>query len=150
LVIIQKPDWFGMEAGSATRLSFALTGLWWAGFGTYTFRHLRKDHETEARASVRTGFQELLYCLRRVPSIPLLGRFLLTFFFYNMGLQTVMNVATDFGMEELKLESGSLIVALLLIQLIAIGGAYFFAILSEKRGNVFALKMAVLMWTGII
>lgn len=150
LVIIQKPDWFGMEAGSATRLSFVLTGVWWAVFGTYTFRHLRNDHETEARANVRTGFQELLYCLRRVPSIPLLGRFLLTFFFYNMGLQTVMNVATDFGTDELKLESGSLIVALLLIQLIAIGGAYFFAILSEKKGNVYALKVAVLMWTGII
>ena len=150
LVMVQQPAWVGLEAGSATRVSFVLTGLWWAGFGTYTFRHLRADRETAAATPPRSGFAELLHCLRQVPSIPLLGRFLLTFLCYNMGLQTVMNVATDFGTEELKLEAGSLILALLLIQLIAVGGAYFFAMLSEKKGNIFALKTAVLMWVGII
>lgn len=150
LAIIQKPEWFGMEAASAMRLSFALTGLWWAGFGSYTFYHLRNDRKADPNAKTRTGFQELLHCLRRVPSIPLLGRFLIVYIFYSMGLQTVLNVTADFGKEVLKMETGSLIVALLLIQLVAIGGAYFFALLSGKRGNVFTLKVAVLMWTGII
>jgi len=150
LVFVMQPGWFGMETGSATRLSFVLTGLWWAGFGTFTFSRLRNDHETEARTDVENGFQELLKSLKRVPTVPLLGRFLLTFFFYNMGLQTVMYIATDFGKGELKLEDSSLIIALLIIQLIAIGGSYFFAILSERRGNIFALKVAVLIWIGIV
>jgi UMF1 family MFS transporter len=66
-----------------------------------------------------------------------------------MGLQTVMNMATDFGTREMKLETGNLIIALLIIQLIAIPGAIFFAALSKRKSNIYALKIAVSIWVGI-
>jgi MFS transporter, UMF1 family len=66
-----------------------------------------------------------------------------------MGVQTVMYVATIFGIEELHLEDSALILTILIIQLVAIGGAYAFAFLSGKYGNIRALIVAVIIWIGI-
>ena len=63
-----------------------------------------------------------------------------------MGVQTVMYVATLFGTEELHLESGALIVTILLLQVVAIAGAYLFAKLSERIGNTRALSWSVFIW----
>ncbi len=79
----------------------------------------------------------------------LLKRFLLAFFFYNMGVQTVMYVAAVFGDKELKLESSKLIITVLILQLVAIPGAYGFARLSRAYGNFMALIIAVIIWVGI-
>jgi UMF1 family MFS transporter len=75
--------------------------------------------------------------------------FLLSFFFYNMGVQTVMYVAALFGDKELKLESSQLIITILIIQFVAIGGAYLFSNLSFRFGNFRALIIAIITWIGI-
>ena len=66
-----------------------------------------------------------------------------------MGVQTVMLIATLFGSKELNLESSQLITVILVIQFVAIFGAYLFSYLSEKKGNIFTLKAAVLIWIGV-
>lgn len=66
-----------------------------------------------------------------------------------MGVQTVMYVAALFGDKELKMESGELITTILIIQFVAIAGAYFFAWLSKKFGNLHAIGIAILIWIGI-
>ena len=71
------------------------------------------------------------------------------FFFYNMGVQTGMYVATLFGDKELRLPAESLIVTILILQLIAIAGSYLFAFLSGKFGNIKALCIAVVIWVGV-
>jgi UMF1 family MFS transporter len=71
---------------------------------------------------------------------------LLAYFTYNMGVQTVMYVATIFGDEELKLESSALILTILLLQLVGILGAYLFSKLSERIGNTRALSWSVVIW----
>ncbi len=80
---------------------------------------------------------------------PLAKRFLVAFFVYNMAVQTVMYVATIFGSDELKLPGQSLIITILLIQLVAIPGAYGFSRLSERMGNTYALMVAVVIWISI-
>jgi UMF1 family MFS transporter len=72
--------------------------------------------------------------------------FLLSFFFYNMGVQTVMYVATIFGAGELHLPSSVLIAVILIIQFVAIGGAYLFSALSKRFGNIKALGIAISLW----
>jgi len=66
-----------------------------------------------------------------------------------MGIQTVMYVAALFGSKELKLESGQLIATILIIQFVAIGGAYLFAFISKKIGNINALLIALCIWVCI-
>jgi len=63
-----------------------------------------------------------------------------------MGVQTVMYLAATFGSKELKLKDAQLIMTILIIQFIAIGGSYFFAYLSKKKGNVVSLMVMIIVW----
>ena len=161
LAIIQGPEilggpkgvaLFGMSTGQATRLSFLLTGLWWVGFAQIPFFTLPADAGRPADAPASTdgwvlnGFRELAKVWAQLKDLPNLKRFLLAYFTYNMGVQTVMYVATIFGDKVLKLESTALIVTILLLQVVGILGAYLFAKLSERIGNTRALSWAVFIW----
>jgi UMF1 family MFS transporter len=63
-----------------------------------------------------------------------------------MGVQTVMYVATLFGDGELHLDSSILIMIILIIQFVAIGGAYLFSFLSSKLGNLKSIGIAIFAW----
>ena len=78
--------------------------------------------------------------------MPVLWLFLCAFFFYNMGVQTVMLIATNFGKEELALDTTVLIATVVIIQLVAIIGAFTMSRLSEKFGNFRVLMAVVLLW----
>jgi UMF1 family MFS transporter len=156
LVLIQGPTlsgepMFGLTTAKATQYSFLLTGLWWAGFAQIPFFTLPKDPGRPAGAAsdsgwLLNGFRELGKVWEETKKQPNLKRFLLAYFTYNMGVQTVMYVATLFGSEELKLDTTSLIITILLLQIVGILGAYLFAKLSERIGNTRALSWAVFIW----
>ena len=143
---------FGMTTGEATRFSFLLTGIWWVGFAQIPFFTLPADAGRPADAPVNNdgwvlnGFRELGKVWNQLEGLPNLKRFLLAYFTYNMGVQTVMYVATIFGDKVLKLESTALIITILLLQIVGILGAYLFAKLSERIGNTRALSWAVFIW----
>nr|AGU10137.1 Vacuole effluxer Atg22 like [uncultured organism] len=152
LVLVTFNKEIGIEKGMATRLSFLLTGLWWAGFAQIPFFTLPPDTGRAADAPaaeggwVLNGFRELGKVWDQLSQLPNLKKFLLAYFTYNMGVQTVMYVATIFGDKELHLESTALIVTILLLQVVAILGAYLFAKLSERIGNTRALSWSVAIW----
>ena len=160
LALIQGPEimggpkgvaMFGLSVGKATQYSFLLTGLWWAGFAQIPFATLPPDPGRPAGATsdsgwLLNGFRELGKVWEETKKQPNLKRFLLAYFTYNMGVQTVMYVATIFGDEVLKLESTALIITILLLQIVGILGAYLFAKLSERIGNTRALSWAVFIW----
>jgi MFS transporter, UMF1 family len=155
LVLIMFHSTFHLEEGFATRLAFLLTGIWWAGFAQIPFRRLPTDPGRPIGAVaaesgwVLNGFRELGKVWDQLAELPNLKRFLLAYFTYNMGVQTVMYVATIFGDKELHLESTALIVTILLLQLVAIVGAMFFSRLSERIGNTRALSWSVVIWACI-
>ena len=152
LVLVLKPELFGIKDDSmAPRLSFLFTGLWWFGFSHYTFAYLPKNvyHKKPQGHYLLNGFKELGKVWQQLKELPSLKRFLGAFFFYNMGVQTVMYVASLFGSKELNLPDDALITVLLIIQGVAIVGAYGFAWLSARVGNIKALMMAVIVWVGI-
>ncbi len=152
LVMIQKPDLFGItDPGLPARISFLMVGIWWAGFAQYTFYYLpSKVFERKAGGNViARGFQELLKVFKQVKADPRLRLFLPGFFFYIMGVLTVIYLASTFGTDELKLDSGFLIMTILVIQLVAILGAVIFANLSARIGNLPAIITAVIIWIFI-
>jgi UMF1 family MFS transporter len=85
----------------------------------------------------------------QVKHLATLKRFLFAFFFYNMGVQTVMLAAALYGKSELAIPTTNLIIAILIIQLIAIPGAYVISRLSESIGNMKALMICIIVWIGI-
>lgn len=152
-IFVLKPDWFGITDDSfAPRLSFVLVGIWWAGFAQVTFLKLPKGEPLPAKPDhslLANGFVELRKVLAQIKKLPVLRTYLAAFFFYSMGVQTVMLAATLFGSKELKLETSQLIATILVIQLVAILGAYVMAKLSERFGNLQVLLFVVLIWIAV-
>lgn len=152
IIMIEMPDVFWLsDSGEASRVSFLMVGLWWIGFSQITFKRLPDNvFGRKATGALFTkGYQELMLVWEKLKGLKVMKLFLLAFFFYNMGVQTVMYLAASFGAKELKLESSALIATVLIIQLVAVGGAYLFAYVSKIRGNKRALLIMVFIWVGI-
>jgi UMF1 family MFS transporter len=154
LAMIMQPGWFSIAVENSSlppRIAFLTTGIWWFGFAQYSFYHLPGNvYQRRPKGSwILNGFKELKHVLDQVRSLPMLKRFLLAYFFYNMGVQTVMYLAAIFGEVELRLPSEVLIITILIIQIVAVAGAYVFSRLSGRFGNIRALIIAVCIWIGI-
>ena len=153
LVMIMQPGWFGMAEGTTlpSRISFLIVGLWWIGFSAYSFYHLPANVYGKKRDGhyLTKGYRELVKVWKDIKKFPYLTRFLLAFFFYNMGVQTVMYVASIFGEKEIKLGTAELIITVLIIQFVAIGGAFLFSSLSARIGNLKTLMISLFIWIGI-
>ncbi len=134
------------------KITFLLVGVWWVAFAQITFNRLPISPKPERKArkhALVNGFHELKIVLNQVKNMPSLKRFLSAFFFYSMGVQTVMLVAIDFGIKELKLENSKLIITAVIIQVVAIAGAYAMSRLSAIYGNIKVLIFTVLLWIGV-
>lgn len=152
LLPILQPGWFGnISGGLASRIAFLCTGLWWLGFAQITFRTLPEPAATAAPSQgyLGRGYSELQLVWQKARQLPSLRRYLPAYFFYNMGVQTVMYLAALFGEKELKLDSGALIATILVLQLIAIPGAWLTSRLSGRIGNKGALLIILVIWIGI-
>ncbi|HEY0244088.1 MAG TPA: MFS transporter [Mucilaginibacter sp.] len=150
-VFVLFPAKFGLTATSSAQLSFLLVGVWWISFAYIPFTILPKgspNAQTHHTNLLRGGFIELGKVWHQLKKMPLLKRYLPAFFFYSMGVQTIMLVAASFGAKILHLPTANLIAIILIIQLVAIAGANLMAKLSEKFGNVLVLVGVVLIWIG--
>lgn len=150
LVLAAKP--LGMDESMPIKITFLLTGIWWLGFAQVTFARLPDSIATVSKHSgsaFTEGFIELRKVYAQVKQLPILKRFLRGFFFYSMGVQTVMMAATIFGSKVLHLEATMLIITVVIIQVVAIAGAWSIARLSMKFGNLRVLIAVVLLWIGI-
>ncbi len=138
--------------GEATRITFLLVGIWWVSFAQITFARLPNGSVNTERKKVnvfKDGFTEVKKVYAQVKSMPVLKRFLRAFFFYSMGVQTVMLAATLFGSKLLKLPDTKLIITVVAIQVVAIAGAIIISRLSAKFGNFKVLMGVVVLWVMI-
>lgn len=152
-LFVLKPGWFGMEEGSLpARISFLLVGVWWFGFGQFSLNRLPRSipaGEKNQRSILTNGYRELAKVWHQLMKMPVLKNYLFAFFFYNMGVQTVMLAATLYGKSELQIPTTNLIIAILIIQVIAIPGAYAISKLSSLIGNFRSLMLCVVVWIAI-
>ncbi|MGO1585945.1 MFS transporter [Mesonia sp.] len=156
LAMILMYDTFGFEDESLpTRLSFVLTGVWWIGFSQYTYYYLPQGNKKQklTRNVVFNGFKELKQIWNKIKENTELKRYLYAFFMYSMAVQTIMLIATYFGIEELNWgeqdPTTGLIISILLIQLVAVLGATLTSRLSAKLGNINVLIGLNLIWIAI-
>jgi MFS transporter, UMF1 family len=136
----------------SSRLSFFLTGIWWIGFSQITFYYLPKQVALKGKpifSYFSNGIRQLREVFESLKDLIQMRFFLIAYFFYNTGVQTVMLMAATFGAKVLNLDSSVLIATILVIQLIAIVGAQFFAVVSKYRGNLFSLSAMIVIWITI-
>lgn len=152
-VFVLKPEFFGIrDASFPARLSFLLVGIWWISFAQIPFRKLPSgspNYNALNKTIVKSGFQELAKVWHQLKEMVILKRFLLAFFFYSMGVQTIMLVAAGFGEKVLKLGTSKLIAIILIIQLVAILGALIMSFFAKKYGNIRVIIAVLLVWIGV-
>ena len=138
------------------RYSFVLVGIWWIGFSQYTYYFL-PNHRNVKKLHVDiifNGFKELNKVWQQIKHIVALRRYLGAFFVYSMAVQTIMIIAAYFGEKEVNWGSDSkrtigLIVSILVIQLVAIFGAWITSKLVAKHGNIKVLIVLNFLWICI-
>lgn len=162
LVMIQV-----LNIPNAAQWSFVSVGLWWIGFAQITFRRLPDNpYDKTAKGSlIQKGFDELRDTYKKAFATVRLKRYLVSFFVFSMAVQTIMLMAQFFGMKEVYqevlneetglletvqgLETSQLIISILLVQIIAIPGAYLFSMSSKFIGNIRTLLIAIFGWIFI-
>jgi len=152
LIPVMGHNFFGITEDFAARISFLIVGVWWISFSFIAFYYLPKGKPNEGshKYNVLTGgFKELAKVFGKVRKMPLMKRFLSAFFFYSVGVQTIMLVAANFAAKELKMPDDDLITIILIIQVVAVIGAVVASKSSAKFGNVKTLVGLVVIWTAI-
>ncbi len=157
LGMILNYEMLGFESESLpTRLSFVLTGVWWIGFSQYSFYYLpqiKNEDSKPLKKIIYGGYKELRQVYRKIKSADRFKHFLTAFFFYSIAVQTIMLIATYFGVKEIQWPKGDattgLITSILLIQLVAIAGAYFAAKLTKYYANERVLIGINIIWVGV-
>jgi len=149
LMLLLNPETFGFSSGTqATRFGFLLVGIWWAGFAQIAFYYL-KDRPTGKNITSKVfgnGIRELKMVFLALIQRKVMKRYLFSFFFYSMGVQTVLLLAPLFAEAEVGMVANEMIIVVLILQILAIGGAYIFAFVSKLWGNGFSISTMLIIW----
>lgn len=154
LMMVMFPETFGIENSKmAMRISFVMVGVWWIGFSHITYYYLPKGNRNSVpltRDFIFKGFHELQLVWKQLQQNLALKRYLYSYFVFIMAVQTVMLIATYFGATEIDWGSDDktmgLIISILLIQIVAVVGAFITSRASEKFGNINTLIFLNGIW----
>ncbi|MDP1546115.1 MAG: MFS transporter [Anaerolineales bacterium] len=149
----------GVPGGLAVRINLASAGIWWLGFSFLTWSRLRSRRAARALPSSETyasiGFKQLRKTFSEVKHFPETLKFLLAYFLYNDGIQTVIAVSSTFAAAPLiqgglQLEQQTLIAVILMIQFVAFFGALFWGKLAGWIGAKQSVIVSLVIWSGVV
>ena len=153
LVVVLEPGWFGItDPLLPAKLAFLSVFLWWIGFSQITFVSLPMytfGHRQKGLSVLFGGYRELRIVVRQLRRLRDLRLYLVGFFFITMGLLTVMFMAPTYGEKQLQVKAEILIATILIIQIIGMLGAWLFAKLSGRIGNIKAFILSIVIWVLI-
>lgn len=151
LILFTQHDRFGVTESTAVRICLATAGLWWGAFTLVPLRRLRDRRRPapDGRTGLK-GWRQLVATIRDMRRYPLTLAFLLAYLVYNDGVQTVITQASVYGSEELGLEQSTLIVAVLLVQVLAVAGALGMGRLARTHGARRTILGSLVVWTLLL
>ncbi|MEV6014312.1 MULTISPECIES: MFS transporter [unclassified Streptomyces] len=149
LVLFTAHDSFGVSESTAVRICLASAGVWWGAFTLVPLKRLRDRRAPAASAGQVSahGWRQLAATVRDMRRQPLTLSFLLAYLIYNDGIQTVISQASVYGSEELGLSQSTLITAVLLVQVLAVGGALGMGRLARTHGAKRTILGSLVAWT---
>lgn len=150
--MVLYPQIFGFsDQAVAIRASFLTVAIWWFVFTLplllFVHEEQKPNHLSPKQIIVK-GLSQVLYTFHDVRSKKNLGLFLIAYFFYIDGVNTIMRMAVDYGLS-LGFPSESLIVALLLTQFVGFPAAFAYGWFAEKVGSKNSLYMAILVYAAV-
>ena len=149
LSMVLKPSFYGITSELLpVQIGFVLVGLWWVSFSQITFNRMPKSDKNVdiTRDVLGNGFRELKKAYKKLQTQPNIKRFLISFFFYFSGVQTVIYLATAFASKILGFETAELIAIILILQVVAIPGAYLFANVAKWKSSKLSINIMLIIW----
>src|SRR5688572_27673991 len=147
-----KPAWFGIpDAVTAVQISFLTVGVWWLLFSLPLMFRVQEQHRggpVSLGGAVREGFRELGNTLTHLRQHRVALTFLVAYWFYIDGVNTIIKMAVDFGLA-IGLDAGSLLVALLVTQFVAFPASLFFGWLGDRIGPKRGILIGLVVYAGI-
>lgn len=151
LIVYSGHESFGLSESAAVRICLASAGVWWGAFTLVPLRRLRDRRIAPGgEGAVGSGWRQLVATLKDMRQHPLTMSFLLAYLVYNDGIQTVISQASIYGSEELKLDQTTLIVAVLLVQVLAVAGALGMGRLARTHGAKRTILGSLGVWAVIL
>ncbi len=161
LGLVAMHETVGVSITIAARIGMAMTGIWWAGWTLLTMKYLKEvktpyelpeayRNRPKIFAYLTLGISRTISTAKRVGHFKHLTLFLVAYMIYNDGIHTVTSMATIYGTEELGLSTTALMVTLLLVQIVAIGGALIFSQLANRIGAKRSVMFALVLWSGVV
>nr|WP_276481805.1 MFS transporter [Paraflavitalea sp. H1-2-19X] len=156
LVLIRFAEPLGFPRDSIAsalpvRITFVLIGGWWWLFAAYAFKGLPPDSNTQpiTRTIIAQSYVRIGTAFRQARGHRIIGLFLLAFFFYNMGVTTIMGMSSVFATKTLHLTTEHLIGVILALQVLAIAGSWLFVEVANRYNNIMAVRIALILWVVI-
>ncbi|MDB5037658.1 MAG: transporter [Bacteriovoracaceae bacterium] len=153
LLMIMKYEWFGFSSKQmGLQASFILVGVWWCLFLIPALLMI-EEKATVSNSSFSGVFfraKQILGTIKSLPSYPALFLFIISFAFFNEGIQTVISVATLFGKQTLKLPENTLIGTLLMVNILGLPFTLSMNFLNRILGAKKLLIASLLFWMFIV
>jgi len=159
LIFYQFREVLGVPTGLAVRINLASAGFWWLAFSLITWSRLRARRARQALPAgtgyLNIGFRQLRETLKDLRQFPETLKFLLAYFLYNDGIQTVIAVAATFAAAPilrggLGIDTGTLTIVILMIQFMAFFGALLWGFLAGKMGAKQSVVLSLVIWAGVV
>jgi MFS transporter, UMF1 family len=154
IIMVMKPEMFGLaDKAEATKMSFLSVGIWWAVFAIPIFLFVPENNPDDpvppkmpAKQIIKEGFAQLYQTFKELRKHHYLGVFLLSYFFYIDGVNTIIKMAVDYGMS-IGIKQDALILAILLVQFVGFPATLLFGAFVEKIGAKTSLLICIGVYT---
>ncbi len=147
-----KPEIFGIADGeTAIRIAFITVAIWWALFSIPIMLFVEEPKNIDSvpiSKAVRAGFIQLKQTFKKIQHLKVVGIFLIAYWFYIDGVDTIIRMAVDYG-TSIGFPSESLIIALLLVQFVAFPATLLYNLFAKKIGVKQALIVAIIAYSCI-
>jgi MFS transporter, UMF1 family len=149
----------GVPTDLAVRINLASAGVWWMSFAFFTWMRLRPRHAAkklpQGQSYLKVGFRQLWSTIREMKNFPETLKFLLAYFLYNDGIQTVISVSATFAAAPLLrggigMEQSTLTIVILMIQFMAFGGALLWGRLAGWVGAKRSIIVSLVIWSIVV
>ncbi len=152
VLMVLHPDWFGIpDASVAVKLSFASVAVWWAVFSVPVFLFVPEPEVKErvgGAAAIAAGLRQVVRTIREIRSHKQIVIFLLAYWLYIDGVDTIIRMAVKYG-KDLDFPSSSLIIALLVTQFVGFPAAIAFGRIGEWIGTKRGLLIGIGVYVGV-
>jgi len=153
LALYSLRDQLSIAEGTAVRVSLLSAGAWWALFTLVPMRHLTdrpRPAPADHRPGLAGGFLQLRTTIREARQYPRTLLFLGAYLLFNDGIQSVIALSATFGEKELRLGTTTLIVAILVVQIVAFGGALLLGRLARTFGAKRVILASLVVWALVV